>query len=487
MTAQRTPLLLALAAWAAPLSATLAWSGRAAADVEVPATPTQPTGPTTSAPAPPLYGEAPVLIEQMPPSAYPEPKPRGIPGGSLWLTFHGLQWPYYPKTGVGVGGYVWIDTGYEEITRDQSRAGTIYWLQQGRAVLRLTPTYTAGSFFIQGQAELVANKDQRATQPNVADTDDLWVRTGSWNAWDLQLGRYEPWELYHLGMGLDLNTIERRGAEDPTLPVPPDFYGLYGYLRPSGYGNAALHLYGGALTPRLDFVRVELLGHFGYENLNLLGGRPTVVLDFGWLKLKWGGVARIQRPRDAKITPEGEEVRYEKWFERGTGGAIQAVFAPHVEMGVSGTIGLADHWDPNTGGFDVKGSHTIWSAGGFANFRLPVALLEYLIVGRGESGGQHTSLRPLVRVLGDMIVGGGFHFTDKVDLQRVDPMLPDEGNVGHQTNLQTFVALQYRARERMYIKLVGAYSRARWENLDKTTNKFENEMWSARLRFLYLF
>ena len=30
---------------------------------------------------------------------------RGIRHGSLWMTFHGLQWPYYPKTGIGVAGY----------------------------------------------------------------------------------------------------------------------------------------------------------------------------------------------------------------------------------------------------------------------------------------------------------------------------------------------------------------------------------------------
>ena len=75
-----------------------------------------------------------ISIEQLPAGAYPEATPdggifgksfslgpptRGIWGGSLWLTFHGLQWPYMPKTGVGVSGYAWVDTGYEEIRRDR--------------------------------------------------------------------------------------------------------------------------------------------------------------------------------------------------------------------------------------------------------------------------------------------------------------------------------------------------------------------------------
>ena len=129
----------------------------------------------------------------MPASAYPEPKVRGIAGGSLALTFHGLQWPYYPKTGIGVGGSAWIDTSYEKITRGNNHPDAVYWRPQGRFVLRVTPTYAAGNFFVQAQAELVANNDQTINHPSVADTDDLWVRVGEWNAWDVQ------WALRSMG------------------------------------------------------------------------------------------------------------------------------------------------------------------------------------------------------------------------------------------------------------------------------------------------
>ena len=67
---------------------------------------------------------------------------------------------------------------------------------------------------MQAQAELIANLDQLDVQPNVADTDDLWVRTGVWKSWDLTVGRFEAFSVYHLGMGLDLNTDERIGAYD---------------------------------------------------------------------------------------------------------------------------------------------------------------------------------------------------------------------------------------------------------------------------------
>ena len=59
------------------------------------------------------------------------------------------------------------------------------FLQQGRILLRVTPTYSAGNFFVQAQAEIVANKDQSQTQPqpSIVDADDAWVRIGEWAKW----------------------------------------------------------------------------------------------------------------------------------------------------------------------------------------------------------------------------------------------------------------------------------------------------------------
>src|SRR4051812_26258539 len=58
-----------------------------------------------------------LTVERLPGSAYPAWKTRGLKGGSLWLTLHGMPWPYYPKTGVGISGSVWVDFGYETIKR----------------------------------------------------------------------------------------------------------------------------------------------------------------------------------------------------------------------------------------------------------------------------------------------------------------------------------------------------------------------------------
>src|SRR6201999_3582216 len=110
------------------------------------------------------------------------------------------------------------------------------WILDGRLVLRITPAYVRGRFFIQGQAELVANKNQSQTQPISADTDDLWIKIGMWKMFDLQIARYEGWEVYQFGMGLDLYTLERNGASDDTYSAPA-IYGLtYAFYRPASVG-----------------------------------------------------------------------------------------------------------------------------------------------------------------------------------------------------------------------------------------------------------
>src|SRR5438105_1834226 len=87
------------------------YSTRAAAQDSEPG-PEPPPKPQTAAPPapapapPPKPDESLTLgpLQRLPASAYPEPYTRGIEGGSLRTTFHGLQWPYYPKTGIGVSG-----------------------------------------------------------------------------------------------------------------------------------------------------------------------------------------------------------------------------------------------------------------------------------------------------------------------------------------------------------------------------------------------
>jgi hypothetical protein len=390
-------------------------------------------------------------LERMPGDAFwPPPYIRGLFGSSVWLAgMHGLQWPYYRKTGIGFSGDVWVDNAYERVNRGQPTEQDFRtWIQQARMVLRVTPTYTRGNWFVQGQAELVANKDQTKRQPDVADTDDLWIRTGSWNKWDVQFGRYQGWEVYHLGMGLDLNTVERDGATDINNP-PPGIYGVtYGYYRPSGMGNLAVHLY------PMSILRFEVLGQLGNElGRNTLTARPVGILDLGWLKFKVGGEYRVQTQDDPSLK--------EKSVLRGAGAGVTFVFNPYVEFGFNAARGLVDHTDTK-GETDGPGSYTVTSIGAFANGR----------------------------IIEDLLLGVGFNRTTKEDLYSetlMDPMTnATTTKVGEFDHKQGFVAIQYLIGKQLFVKAVFAYATA---HLAPTHSNgvFDNTMYSARLRVQYLF
>lgn len=410
---------------------------------------------------PPPPSEQGFVVERMPPSAYPASRVRGIPGGSLWLdpSFHGMQWPYYPKTGIGLGGSLWVDNSYQRIDREEQFPRTDYWVHQARAVVRVTPTYTSGDFFVQAQAELVGNNNQTLQRLDAPDTDDLWLRFGVWNRWDVQVGRFEAYPLHHFGMGLDLNTIERQGALDENSKQPIDFYyGTTLYLRPSGVGNLAFHLHLFEAAKALPAVRIEMLAQYGYDSFDRVGGRPAAVIDWGFLKVKLGGEYRLSRPRDTQVTVDPVTVTYthtrkEKFTDRGVSAAVQLVLFPWVEAGVQGAYGLSDH-TTGMGGSDPDGSFTQWTVGGFLN----------------------------VSPLPDLVVGFGAHFTDWTNLKK-----NDLGQFGHQTNLASFGAVQFLVRKQLYVKLIGAYDKGVREDLQGGTTRVAQTMFSGRVRFMYLF
>jgi hypothetical protein len=416
-----------------------------------------PPPPEPAVAAPPVTE---IGIQRLPGSAYPEPQTRGLKYGSLWLTFHGLQWPYLPaKAGrdrfvIGLSGWGWLDTGYEKFfpwgpNPMLENSKIAYWKQQGRMLLRVTPTYSFENYFVQGQVELVGTEDQsiQRSQTGGADTDDLWLRIGQWNKWDFQIGRFEGWEVFHLGMGLDYLTFERQGAVGPGEGAYPiQFYGLTdNQFRPSGAaGNAALHYY------PLPFLRFELLGMAGSLSGPALATRPVAILDFGWLKLK-GGV-EWQRITGQAATDETNKT------SQGVGGAIQFVFDPHVEFGLNAAQGKVVSID-SLGHESLTGSFTRTSYGGFANF--------------SNGSDKHP-----------LLFGIGGLYTKNVDQQAV--AIP--GVVDQWWLWQSYAAIQYVVFQQLYIKVVGGYSRGHW--FVASTNpatQFDDEMYSIRVRFSFYF
>jgi len=400
-----------------------------------------------------------VGVQRLPGSAYPEPLTRGLEHGSLSLTFHGLQWPYMPAAGdgsrfvLGLSGWGWVDTSYEKFSpwgnnNNISSDRIAYWIQQARLVFRVTPTYSlGGGWFVQGQAELVATEDQTIArqQTGGADTDDLWLRIGQWNKWDFTVGRYEGWEVFHLGMGLDLNTFERGGAFGPGDTYNPSFYGLTDnqYRQQGAVGNAAFHYY------PLRYLRFELLGSAGsVSGYPMAAVRPVAIYDLGWVKLKAGTEYQTQSTQ----TPATDKTALTK---RGVGGAIQFVLQPHVEFGLNAAQGTVVAID-SKGNRQPKATLTRTSVGGFANI---------------SNGSRKYPL----------MFGVGSVYTHNVDQNN----LLDTTQVDDYWQLQNFVAVQYVALNQLYIKLVAGYARGHWNTDDPLT--YDDEVYSVRLRFSFYF
>ena len=191
------PTFVALVVLGAPLSARAA----DAADpfAETPSKPPAVPDSNVAAPSKQAPASAPAgsdanfptgLVERLPSSAYPEPVTRGLYGSSLWLDMQGHQWPYYPRIGVGISGYGWVDTMYKrtrigdpgQCDRTEQPAGRGASRCASR---RRSPTGTGSS---RRRRRRSPTSISSSPQPRVVDTDDLWVRTGIWKKWDITVG-----------------------------------------------------------------------------------------------------------------------------------------------------------------------------------------------------------------------------------------------------------------------------------------------------------
>lgn len=409
-----------------------------------------------AAPAQSAAALAPGIVEELPASAYPEPVTRGLYGGPLWLDMQGLQWPYMRRTGVGISGSGWIDGNYRLIRSGNPQVSPKFHelLDQGRFVLRITPTYTNGTWFVQAQAEVVANTNQVDIQPapGIVSADDVWVRAGVWNAWDVTVGRMQAFDVYPLGMGLDLNTYERLGAFDPSFTSSPNGYGRvpalynaeYLFYRPGGtggsrVGDVALHGYALGST-----LRIEALGQFGNDGVtNLVGGRPAVIFDLGFLKLR--GALEYQY----RFAEDPAQTATNTVKSRGGAGSAQVVFAPYVEAGVNYGQATIDATGPH--GADEGQSGDRRSYGGFID------------------------AVPLAGIWPDLMIGAGVNYATFHNLFAESS-----------SNLQWYGAVQYLFYKQLYVKLVGGYAKSHFDNR-VTSTPYDDDMFSVRIRLQYLF
>jgi hypothetical protein len=126
---------------------------------------------------------------------------------------------------------------------------------------------------------------------------------------------------------------------------------------------------------------------------------------------------------------------------------------PRFELGANVGRGKQVTTDIN-GNADDTASFTTTSVGGFANLRL-----------------------------GGTILGLGMNWTTQEDNHSVGGNLPD-----YSAHLQAFAALQYIVWKQLFVKVVLAYARADFSPSGGSVDSvFSNEMFSGRVRLMYLY
>lgn len=327
------------------------------------------------------------------------------------------------------GGYFWVDTGY--MNRVNAQAGQydqVALYMQGRFVLGATYAYERNDWFGLARVELMGLVNEFAKSQYEAHALDAYVKAGHTRWFDVQVGRFLAWEVYHRGQGIELFTAEEAGAFGA-----PTLYWLdltRGYKNEAG--QLAIHVF-----PH-DLVKLEVAGIYGQENnQNNLGVRPVV--DFRWqgLQLVGGYEYLLQYPQTeadkVHVTSQGiaAKAQYQvKWFTVGADVAHLWVDAIDIQ-------GLVDS------------DRTLqkWSFGGFANIDF----------WRNS-------------------IGLGYHRTNQ-----------DNAQGEHNTHNQAFVSYLFRLPlDGLSVKAVYGFALADLTDADAHAS-WTNTMHSIRLRITYEF
>ena len=169
-----------------------------------------------------------------------------------------------------------------------SRAGSAYWKQQGRMLLRVTPTYSFARLVHPGPGRAGRHRGSDASRgrtsaaptPTISGCASASGTSGTSRSAASRAGRSftSAWA----STRTPSSARARSGAGEAEYPIA--FYGLTdNQFRPPGAaGNMAFHYY------PLPFLRFEVLGMVGSLSGPAIATRPVAILDFGWLKLKGG-------------------------------------------------------------------------------------------------------------------------------------------------------------------------------------------------------
>jgi hypothetical protein len=211
-------------------------------------------------------------------------------------------------------------------------------------------------YFVNVVAQFVAWVQEQAGEYQI-NADDVYVQLGKGEKWDLQVGRFMTWRVYHKGLGFDLYTLEDNGASR-SYPISNGTFAVHTYevdyifLRNSPYvggevaGRAALHYY------PADILGFELAAAYGLADnrgSDTLGGRLAMDLQWNFLQFSAAGEVRRQIQTGPPNTVQDMGTPTERTVEctdcgssknYGGGGGLRLALSP-LNLGGNFAIG----WD----------------------------------------------------------------------------------------------------------------------------------------------
>lgn len=357
--------------------------------------------PTAAAPAVPNTEPKPeakpeVKKENAPPAAQPA-EPDIAPGSGPDFAvdnFSEQKNGYVPHAGTATvdwHGGIELDTGYAKYTFDSPTYDPerVYDMR-GRFVLGPTLTHEfGGHYFIRARGEAVAWLRDAVGQYQV-NVDDVWAQIGDKGLWDLKVGRFFSWRVYHKGLGVDLYTLEDTGALSENDYENPGAFGPHTYEVNNIYyrerpGRFAFHLY------PTDFLGIEALGLYGRESLSSnTGGRGAVIAHWPFLRVSGAAEYRHSNPAiealgdpdpNTGIRPSCDKCGVTNTY--GYGGGIELTLKP-VEISLNAAQEHVTTYAVKDGSLDPRSSNKTTTIGGYAEVDVgSLAMQRTLVVGGG--------------------------------------------------------------------------------------------------------
>ncbi len=331
------------------------------------------------------------------------------PGFATYRLPQEKVWAPLTWAGGTIFGQTEIDVGYAsyKYPEDPTRPEETLHDMRGRFVLgpMFHYQFPKSESFLRVVAQFVAWVREQADEYQI-NADDVYVQYGSGDTWDLQVGRFMTWRVYHKGLGFDLFTLEDNGASK-LYPISNGVFAVHTYevdhifLRNAAYvggevaGRAAFHYYPSNI---LGFELAAAYGLANNQGANTIGARLAADLQWSFLRLSAGGEYRTQSQTGPQSVTINQGMPNESSTlcvdcgasnNYGAGGSVVLSFSP-VTVGGAVAIGWDEKFqgnpDPTTGIplEDPTGSGRRLSFGGYGEFDLgTVAFERPLILGAG--------------------------------------------------------------------------------------------------------